>query len=450
MAVRKNILISVIFRAIIVVFCLGAALGLFQYLVSTAPQPLPSELMSAVPRVLVMRAQPMDVQRQWEGYGTAQAMDSANVPSRITSTVVGRPDEIRPGRTVSRGQLLVKLDDSDFVRQVEISAQAIGDIEAQLARLDVEERSWTARAALAAEDAKLARADLQRVQDAMARGAAMQRELDQAQQALNTAAQTEVATREEVDKIAPRRASLKAQLSQEQASLRLANQNVERSQIASPLNGVLQTVDVEVGESITAGQRVARVVSLDRIEVPIVLSAAARPFISVGDHAMLFSEGVNAAQWSARVARIAPENEHATRTMRVFVEVENQTASAPAPGQFVQGRVASAQSERRWIVPRRAIDQDRVRLVVDNQIVSRAVETDFSMEREFPEFNLPDLQWTVLKSPLPAGALVVVDGARSLSEGSSVEPVAANANDDQITARASATAPPVDSEEAEP
>jgi multidrug efflux pump subunit AcrA (membrane-fusion protein) len=435
MAAKRNYFVSIVFRVVVCLVLLGGAVFVFSRLMSTAPKPPAGDVASAIPRVIVMRAHPVDVQRQWEGYGTAQAMESANVPSRVTSTVLARPDEIRPGRAVSRGQMLVKLDDSDFVRQVEIATQASQDIEAQLKRLDVEERSWTARAGLAAEDARLARADLQRVQDAMARGGAMQRELDQSQQALNAAEQNEVAVREELDKIVPRRASLRAQLLQEQATLRLASQNVERSQIASPIDGILQTVDVEVGESITAGQRVARVVSLVRIEVPLVLSAAARPYVKVGDPANIFNESGRKNSWAARVARIAPEDDQSTRTMRAYVEVDRQAGLSPAPGQFVRGHVVSSEAESRWVVPRRSIDRDRILLVVGNEIVSRSIDPDFALEGELPAFALPDRQWIVLKSPLPEDALLVVDSSRTLGEGRRVEPVIANARDDQIAAR---------------
>jgi multidrug resistance efflux pump len=451
MAAKRNVIVSVVFRAIVCIVLLAGSLFVFWRLKDTAPKPPAADISNTLPRVIVMQAHPVPVQRQWEGYGAAHAMESANVPSRVTSTVIARPDEIRPGRSVTKGQMLVKLDDSDFVRQVEIATQSMQDIEAQLNRLDVEERSWSARADLVAEDARLARADLQRVQDAMARGGAMQRELDQAKQALNAAEQSEVATREELEKIVPRRASLRAQLLQEQATARLASQNVERSQIASPIDGILQAVDVEVGESITAGERVARVVSLNRIEVPLVLSAGARQHISVGDNAMLSSENGKRVTWAGRVARIAPEDDQSTRTMRVYVEVEVQPGAAPpvppAPGQFVRGHVISSHAEARWVVPRRAIDRDRLRLVVENQIVSRAVETDFALEGELPAFDLPDRQWTVLKSSLPADALVVVDSSRNFAEGSRVEPVIVNTADAQIAAGhhdESANSPPKD------
>ena len=427
MTAQRNIAVSIATRIVVCAILLIAAIATFIALKQSAPKPVASHAANATPRVLVMQARPVPIQRQWEGFGTVRAMESANVPARVTATVIERPEEIRAGRNVTKGQLLVGLDDSDFQRQVEIATQAIRDIDAQLNRLEVEEQSWTRRAEIATEDVRLARADFERVQQALQRDAARQRELDQAQQSLNTAIGTEVATREELDKIGPRRASLLALRLQEEATRRLAVQNVERSRIASPIDGVLQSVDVEIGENIAAGQRVARIVSLHRVEVPLLLPASARPLVSVGDAVTLRGNNAEIRLWDANVTRISPEDDAATRTMQVFVEVQQDPAQGPilAPGQFVQGVVTSSDLQDRWLVPRRAIDHERVMLIEDGRVKSVQVEGDFTIEAEVPALGLPDLQWVVLDESLPSNALVVVDSSRTLAEGTPVTPVIA-------------------------
>ena len=55
------------------------ALAIYVALVATKPQPAESDLGGGPPRVVVMAAEPVLVQRQWSGFGTAVAMDSADV-----------------------------------------------------------------------------------------------------------------------------------------------------------------------------------------------------------------------------------------------------------------------------------------------------------------------------------------------------------------------------------
>ena len=423
---ERNVVVSIIFRALVCSAVLAIAVGVFAWLSYSRPRPQQTSMADASPRVVVMKAQPVPVQRQWEGFGTAQAFEAADVPSRVTATVIERPINVRAGQPVARGQVLVQLDDADFQRQLEITQQAIEDIDAQLSRLAVEEQSWQRRVDLATEDVRLAREEYERYREALAREAARQLEVDRALQRLLAAQQAEVAAREELEKIAPRRMSMQAQRNSQEASLRLARLNVERSRITSPIDGVLQAVDVDVGENISAGQRVARVVNVSRIEVPLLLPAAARQHIRRGDQAILTSMDSPPRSWMAHVVRIAPEDDPETRTMRVFVEVDQEPDRGMlAPGKFVRGVVRVSEASMRWVVPRRALNSERVAVIKDGIVSSRPIAVDFHVHAEFPSLGLPDTEWVVLKEPVGENALIVVDSARMLPEGIAAVPVIA-------------------------
>lgn len=131
------------------------------------------------------------------------------MPARVTATVAEIPGHILEGERVHRGELLAQLDDSDFVRQVEIAEQNIADLNAQLERLEAERESWTERLRLAEEAVELVVADFQRIESAFREGVAKQREVDQARQALINATRDQVAAREEVRKLGPRETSLR-------------------------------------------------------------------------------------------------------------------------------------------------------------------------------------------------------------------------------------------------
>ena len=69
----------------------------------------------------------------------------------------------------------------------------------------------------------------------------------------------------------------------------------------------------------------------------------------------------------------------------------------------------------------RALKADRVRLVRDGTLTSRAVEVDYHLERSFPQLGVPDTQWVVLRSGLAPGDLVLVNAARGLPDGALVQ-----------------------------
>jgi len=427
-----RILISVVTRIAVSIVLLVIAFGIFGFLVTSRPKAEVAEHVDIAPRVQVMELQPVQVKRVWRGYGSAQAMDSTNIPSRVSAIVVERPAGIRAGAPVSAGQLLVKLDESDFIRQVEISTQAIADMRAQLAQLDVEEASWKQRAALLAEETAFAKAEYERAAQALERSAAKQREVDLAGQAYAAAQRSEVAAREEVLKVPARRARLEALLAQQESSLKLAQQNQERCTITSPFAGVLQSVDVEVGESVTPGQRVARVVSLASIEVPVRLPAAARHQLAPGDLVTLRATSDAGLVWQARLSRIAPEDDEASRTLTVFAELSQEQQSGGmllAPGRFVEAEVASGTAQQHLIVPRRALTSERVAVVENGLVRTVPIRVLFHLDQTFPATGLPDTEWVAIEEDLAPGALVIVNKAMSVADGDRVEPVRMQGDD---------------------
>lgn len=427
MASKRNVVLSIVFRILACLVVLVVAVGIFGMLRSSKPQPERTSQAGLLPRVVVMRAQAVPVRRQWDGYGTAQVMDSADVPARVMATVSAIPDSVLAGSDVLQGDLLVQLDDTDFLRQVEIATHAIDDLDAQLEQLRISTRSWSDRLELAQEQVALARAEMDRVSEAFGRGAAKQREVDQARTALLNAVREETAAREESDKLVPRRSSLEAMKAGQEAQLELARLNVDRCRIVSPLTGVLQSVDVEVGENLAVGQRVARVVDLSRIEVPLRIPSAARSSLRIGDEVILRPAGDGRDQWLSKVARISPDDDRGTRTMAVYAEVRQNPKSPDglAPGRFIRGIVSSFSNAPRWIVPRRALSGNRIQLINDGRVAGREIDIDFEIESEFRQLGLPDVQWVVLSQTLRDGDLVVVNASRMMAEGLAVQPVIA-------------------------
>lgn len=77
---------------------LVVAVGVFRWLERTRPEPGQVDPESIRPRVAVLELRPMAVERTWTGFGTARAMDAADVPARVTATVLEIPPASKPGR----------------------------------------------------------------------------------------------------------------------------------------------------------------------------------------------------------------------------------------------------------------------------------------------------------------------------------------------------------------
>lgn len=424
----RNRLLALSTRLVVGLFMLFVAVAIFAILRAGKP-PVEEVDPTATPRtVFAMAVKPVPVQRQWRGYGTAEALYSADVPARVTATVASIPPDILPGARVTQGQLLVQLDASDFERQVEITQQRIAELDAALAQLDVEEKRIEERLALEEADVAIAQTDYDRQVSLRERDVNNAQDVDAAQRTLINAKRSRLQTREAADLIGPRRQSLQAQKSSQQSQVNLAQVNQQRTTITSPIDGVVQSIDVEVGENLAAGQKVARVVALQRIEVPLQLPAAARSSVAVGDRVHLRPTSTPAVLgvapgWSTTIARINPEQDPSTRTLTVYAELsrEGDEFHLPAPGMFLEATVAVAEKTPRLIVPRRAIRKDRVQVIRDGVLVSRPVAVAYTVTGRKPGLGLDDDQWAVIDEGLEAGDLVLINAATLIADGTPVE-----------------------------
>lgn len=426
---RAGTVVSLLVRTVVGLGAIVAAIAIFGWLAATREVPVPRPPEEARPRLVVVTATPVEVQRSFSGFGTADATRTADVPAEVLGVIESIPAGTSEGLPIAAGGVLATINARDFRRQAEIAEEALAELDARSAQLDVEENAARNRLGLAKRDVELAGLELARTEKARAEGAAVEREVDRAKQALLAVDRAMVQAQEAIDGFAPRRASLRALTESQRAAKRLAEQNLARCTITSPIDGVIAAVDVEMGESVAPGRRVARVVDLGAIEIPLKLPSSARRFVRVGDAVRIERDADDAQCWEAKVARVSPIDEPGSRTFTVYAELE-QSADDPlalVPGTFVLGTVRCGDTESRVVVPRRSVRDGRILVAESNgdahAIASHPVEIEWTFESSLPQFSIPDTQWVVLREELPTGSLVLLDGSRAVSPGTLVRPV---------------------------
>lgn len=423
-------LLSIALRVGVIVVLLGVGVGVFAMLQATRIEPEPIEQSLQPIRVQAIEAPERVLPRAIEGFGTARAMDAAVISAQVAARVVERPASAEPGNAVAQGELIVQLESTDFESRVESGRQRVAAVRAQLAALEAERVQLEAQVALAQEEIEIDRRDLGRIEKAVEGGSGTQADVDVRLMAVRRSERSLEALKQALVQIDPRSEQLEAELGNLGATLRIDEQDVERTRITSPIDGRLQSVDVEAGEFVRSGDRVARVVNLDRVEVPLRVPVTGASFIAVGDAAELRGDGADAGVWTGTVARIAPESDAATRTLTVFVEVEQAGSARPLlPGQFVMGRVLTRETEPSVLVPRRAVVGDRVMLAVSQSpsvAEPAAVRVSRFVELELPGIAPDETQWAVLAGGIDAGAVVITSNLDELIGGMPVEPTLAS------------------------
>lgn len=429
--VRRGLAVGA--RIVVIVVLLVASLAVFGLLVATREHS--PERTEAAPPVLVrtVPAEPRPVERVWEGFGAVRSMARATVAAEVSGRVVERPAGAEPGLSVERGALLLAIDPTDYEAAAARADQAIRATLARLEGLWVEEERLDGQIRVAEEEVAAAERDLERTRQAVERGAGSQGEVDAKLTAMLRSVRELHGLRQQAELIPSRRAALEADLAGQRAEARAANENVRRTRVVSPIDGEIQSVGPRPGDYVSAGAAVATVVDLRRVEVPLRLPAGSASWVRrvVGvDGAVRLWNGaaVGPAQHVGRVTRFSPEADPASRTITVFVEVEQDPSRADRllPGAFVHGLVSTPDTVERVVIPRRALRSGRVLVAVEGddglRVRAEPVETAYTLEASIPDLDPAETEWAVLAegATLPAGARVVVSGLSQLVPGARV------------------------------
>ncbi|MGI9014238.1 MAG: efflux RND transporter periplasmic adaptor subunit [Phycisphaerales bacterium] len=446
---KRHLWLVIITRAAVSIVVLAVGVGVFAMLFLSRPKPPDPRTDIAPPTVAVMRVADIPIERQWVGYGTARALVSAEVASELSAVIANLDRErIAVGRSIRAGEPILKLREIDYKRQLDLAEKRLADITTQIDQMNREKAGVEAQLNLAREESAIAQRDVDRVRDLMRNEGARQLELDQAMTRLTAAKRIEEQLTDQLNQWQPRRDRLDTQQEILSVERDMAQTNVDRTTIESPITGIIASVHVEQGEHVMAGKLVARIVGLDVIETAVRLPSQARPDVAIGDSVTLTPANRAASasdltatgrSWNGRITRFSPDDDAATRTFAAFVEIRQSSESDRkllAPGTFVAATVISSTPERRTIVPRAAVRDEAVLVVEDNRLARRHVEVDYFIRRSLPALALPGEEyWAVLRTSLEPGTLVALNGAIDIAVGTKVSADCMNDGRDRATAK---------------
>jgi len=248
---------------------------------------------------------------------------------------------VEKGDVVREGQVLVRLEDSEFKAQVN---QAKANLAAAQARLDQlqsgsrpQEKLKDKAAVIQAEaNLKTAEADYQRAATLYRSGVSSRAELDHALAQRDTAAALLDSARQSsaMTEIGPRTEEIRAsaaQMQQMKAALDYAQTQLAATEIRAPVSGTVLQRIVERGEMVSpsafgdAGARTSVVDLADLTDLQIELDISQTDFarLKMNQRAEIIPEAFPNLRYTGFIEEIAPEANRAKSTVQIKVKVEN-------------------------------------------------------------------------------------------------------------------------------
>ena len=271
----------------------------------------------------------------------------------LGTKVAGRLAEITVdlGTRVKRGQMIGKLDQSDFKLRVDQAEAALQQARVRIGlpptgqdeRVDAEQTAIVRQARAMLDDARLTRDRSVKLaqQELIARA-----QLDTAEAGLQVAEGRYQDALEEVR-------NRQAVIAQRRSEVDLARQQLTDTVILSPLDGIVSVKQASVGEYLAAGAPIATMVRVHPLRLRVPVPEREGSGVRVGHAVTLTVEG-DPTLYRGRVVRLSPIVHEQNRTLMVEAEVPNERGFL-RPGAFARVEIMTEVSQPVVTVPWSAV-----------------------------------------------------------------------------------------------
>jgi multidrug efflux pump subunit AcrA (membrane-fusion protein) len=357
-----------------------------------------------------------DLPRFFEATGSLTGDQQTDVAPQTSGKVAAIGVEI--GSHVSRGQMLVKLDDAELRLRVDHAAAQLEQAKAAVRQAEEKiglkpgqpfDANKVAEVAAARATFELADKNLKRAEKLLESGDVSRSYYDQQKAQRDQLKEQHEAALAQARQNYAAVAVARTNVASAESQLALARKNLSYAFIASPIDGYVVDRPADLGEYVSPQQKVATVVRTNPLRIRIDIPEQAIPEVQVGLSVSITTSAWPDKSFSGRIARIAPNVSAQSRTLTVEAEIEN-SSGALKPGQFATVRILQARAQPAVLVPTRAI--------VNESGVNRVfVIKDGHAEQRLVQLGQVDGDLTEIKTGIAADEQVATSNVEQLSDG---------------------------------
>ncbi len=266
---------GVMFNVIVPLILLSLGGGVILALGAVQPKARPADDLTrtgrlrSLPPVRVERLRTIDLAKtplQLEVDGTVVPFREALVASEVAGQIIFKADECEAGDFVTKDQLLMKIDKTDYELEVQRLTRQKEQSYQSLMELDQEVVNIQRSIDLAKQDVALQQAEVNR-QAALPSGFASKGEIDQAKRALLQATQQLVGYESQSDLLKKRRVRLEASERLAATQLKVAEVNLQRCEIRAPIDGVIVAENADLNSFVARGTTLVTIEDTSKVEV---------------------------------------------------------------------------------------------------------------------------------------------------------------------------------------
>ena len=260
----------------------------------------------------IFKVTPIELKQTMALSGALRAVDQASVKARVAAEV--REVLVREGESVTAGQILVRMDTSEFQARVD---QAKGNLHAMRAQLDIATKNRDNNRAL----------------------------LDKG-----------FISRAAFDNTASQFAAAQANVESAQGALDIVQKSLNDSVVRAPISGLIAVRNVQPGEKVSIDYKLLDIVNLKKMECEALVPTSDISKIKIGQTVLLHIEGL-AEEFIGNVTRINPATQAGSRSIAIYIQVANPQDILKV-GMFVEAQLVLRTKANVIAIPQTAVHKE--------------------------------------------------------------------------------------------
>ena len=374
----------------------------------------------AIVEVTTAAAIKRDLPRFFEATGSLAGDEQTDVAPQTSGKVIAVGVDI--GSYVRRGQMIIRLDDSELKLHVDQSVAQVNQAKASVRQAEEKiglksgqafDPNRVAEVASAKLALDLADKNLRRAEKLIESGDVSRSFYDsQKSQRDQLKEQYEAAIAQARQNYAAVVVA-RTNVANAEAQLALAQKSLSYSVIPAPIDGFVAERNADLGEYVSPQQKVATIVRTNPVRIRIDIPEQAIPEVNVGQSVSMSTSAWPDKNFSGRIARIAPNVTANSRTLTVEAEIEN-SSGVLKPGQFATVRILQPRPQAAVLIPARAVTTESG--------VSRVfVIKNGHSEQRLVQLGQTEGDLIEVKSGIAADEQVATSNLEKLSDGVTVK-----------------------------
>lgn len=281
-----------------------------------------------------------------------EASEEGTISNKVGGKVVQVSFE--DGQSVSAGQALIKLDDTDIKNSIKSSEAQVAAAEAQLNSAESSANSSQIGISKQQTNLETAQRNYDRTKTLYDQGAETKVNLEAAESQLKNA-QTDLQTAQANAQSSSLSAEAqRANIQKSQTDLNTQRESLQNTVVTAPIGGVISGKNVTVGQYISPGTAIGKVQNISSINAVIQVKDSDLSYVKVGAKAKLKLSDKDSEEYEGVVKSIDGAADPTARVFKCKIQIDNKGGKLK-PGVFGKIKIATDENKKAITLPLKAI-----------------------------------------------------------------------------------------------